>query len=61
MFCVVLNFEKDTWKKKIEEGPFLKISFYKMIYIFLKKLITRDFHQNISACLILIRCRDIEY
>ena len=29
---------KDMWKKKIEEGPFFRFSFYRMIYIFLKSL-----------------------
>ena len=29
---------KDMWKKKIEEGPFFRIIFYKLIYIFLKSL-----------------------
>jgi hypothetical protein len=49
------------WKKKIEEGPFFRFKFYRMIYIFLKKLVTRAFQQNISICLILIRCRNIEF
>ncbi len=29
---------KRIYLKKIEEGPFFRISFYKMIYIFLKSL-----------------------
>ena len=41
---ILKSFAKDMWKKKIEEGSFFRISFYKFI--------SRAFQQNISLCLI---------